>query len=287
MIKFISTIILALITNFLFAQHVAYYPNGKKIPYQLTSINNMADSLKIPGVERISTAYGEVFYLELTNKPVFIIFDKKDAPEKIPLMLQKYDYGKYLYSHMYYYQLNEFMKEGKLTKPYLLNAFGKPSSEIVNEDGSSSWIFRKFNAKIDFKGDSVVKADVINYRAYDKLQLAIFDYNISGESNSIGFNISFLNLAKKTIKYVYITVTAKNPVKDKIGTKTVRAIGPIQLNDLKRYNFENTFYSNTAQFLSLDAIKIQFMDGSIRQLTWQQIKSIQYTDWEEDGKRTL
>ncbi len=278
---------LALIPTTAFCQHSAYLPSGKKLPYKHFSINSLRDSLKLGILEGTFTPYGEVYYKKLTNKPVFLFFSKKDDLSKIPIMLKHYNYNKYLYSYDYYYDLKSMIEDNTLTKSYLLDAFGQPSIEATSEDGIPYWIFKHHNLRVEFENDLPKKADVINYRAYDLHQLAIIDYSITGESYSIGFDISFLNMSKKTIKYLYMTVTATNPVDDKIGTKTVRAIGPIKPNDSGSYNFENTFLSSSAQYLSLDAIKVQYMDGSIKLLSKSQVTSIQSTDWEEVGNRTI
>ncbi|WP_172664807.1 hypothetical protein [Pedobacter steynii] len=204
-------------------------------------------------------------------------------------MLKKYDYNDYIYSYSFYAELKRHLDSGQLTKAFLTETFGKVSREIEEEDGIKNLIFRKNNAKISFDGDSAVKVDVINYRAYDLHKTAILEYKVTGEDYSIGFDITISNLSdsEKTIKYVYITVTARNPVSDKIGTKTVRAIGPIKSGDYGDYSFENTFYSSTAKYLSLDAIKIQYMDGSIKLLNKAQTRAITTVDWEEEGNRTL
>ncbi|NQX38781.1 hypothetical protein SAMN05421820_101816 [Pedobacter steynii] len=249
----------------------------------------MKDSLGISDVDVVSTSYGEVMYQRLTNKPVFLLLNKKEFVSKIPIMLKKYDYNDYIYSYSFYAELKRHLDSGQLTKAFLTETFGKVSREIEEEDGIKNLIFRKNNAKISFDGDSAVKVDVINYRAYDLHKTAILEYKVTGEDYSIGFDITISNLSdsEKTIKYVYITVTARNPVSDKIGTKTVRAIGPIKSGDYGDYSFENTFYSSTAKYLSLDAIKIQYMDGSIKLLNKAQTRAITTVDWEEEGNRTL
>jgi len=270
-----------------FSQNGIYLPSGKKLPYNNISINGVKDSLGIKEVETVLTPYGEVFYKKLTDKPVFLIFSKKEDLTKIPLMLKHYNYNKYLYSYSYYFDLKKMMEEGKLSKSYLLDALGKPSLSTTTEEGRDLWIFRKHNARILFENDLATEVDVINYRAFDLHQLAIFDFAVNGESYSMGFDITLLNLSKKTIKYIYITVTATNPVDDKVGTKTVRAIGPIKPNDTGHYNFENTFYSSTAEYLSLDNIKVQYMGGAIKMFNKTQITSIRSTDWEEVGNRPI
>ncbi|WP_316848906.1 hypothetical protein [Pedobacter agri] len=285
--KKLSFILLLLLPIFGFSQNSIYLPSGKKLPYKNISINGIRDSLGLKAVEGVSNTYGEVYYKKLTNTPVFLFFTKKDDLTKLPIMLKAYNYNKYIYSYSYYFDLKSMMEDGTLTKSYLLDAFGKPSLSSTTEEGREFWIFKKNNARIDFEDDRAIKIDVINYRAYDLHQLAIIDFEVTGASYSMGFDIAFLNLSKKTIKYIYLTVTATNPVDDRIGTKTVRAIGPIKPNDSGSYSFENTFYSSSAEYLSMDQIKIQYMDGTIKLLNKAQITSIRSMDWEEIGNRPL
>lgn len=280
-------VLLALYPGLSFSQHGIYLPTGKKLPFKNISINGIRDSLKLKEVEGVSNPYGEVYYKKLTDTPVFLFFTKEDDLSKIPLMLKHYNYNKYIHSYSYYFDLKSMMEDGTLTKAYLLDAFGKPSIESKTEDDKEFWVFKNRNARIEFENGLASKIDVINYRAYDLYQLAVTDFGVTGESYSMGFDITFLNLSRKTIKYIFITVTATNPVDDKVGTKIVRGIGPIKPNDTGSYNFQNTFYSSTAEYLSLDNIKIQYMDGTIKLLNKSQIKSIRSTDWEEVGKRTI
>ena len=287
MIRIALFLLLLLVPTYGFSQFNIYLPNGKKLPYKNISINGLTDSLKLKKVEGVSNPYGEVFYKKLTNIPVFLLFSKKDDVTKIPAMLKFYNYNKYIYSYSYYFDLKSMMQDKSLTKEYLLEAFGKPSATIQEGEKKESWVFKNNNAKIEFDNDSIAKVDVINYKAYELHKLAITNFEITGEEYSLGFDISILNLNKKTIKYIFLTVTAVNPVDDKIGTKTVRAIGPVRQNQSSTYNFENIFYTSTGEYLILDQIKIQFMDGSVKQLNKGQIRSLTSNDWEEIGNRTL
>ncbi|MCX2473562.1 hypothetical protein OQZ33_04375 [Pedobacter sp. MC2016-05] len=262
-----------------FAQFTAYYPSGKKIPYKLSSINNMKDSLGIKDVDVVDNPYGTVLYKKLTNVPVFLFFHKRDDLTKLPLMLKAYDYQKHINSYSYYYDIKKMIDSGVLTKSYLINSFGQPTSKYLNDDNQEVWIFKKNNARIKFNDTIANQVDIINYKTIDTHKLAITDFSVTGEDYSIGFDITFSNLSTKTIKYLYINVTAKNPVKDVVGTKMVRAIGPIKPNESSLYNFENTFFSSTAEYLHINSIKIQYMDGSVKLLTKSQVDSIKITDW--------
>lgn len=281
---------LLLISLNILAQRNAYFPNGRKIPFKLTSINALKDSLKIFAVEAVYTTYGEVFYKKFTNVPAFIIFNKKDEPLRIPEMLKKFNYNKYLYSYDYYYDLKSYLDSSKLTKSFILKNFGYPDG-IGKEyiDTASNWYYRKRNLHFEMTDSAASKVNVTNFRAIDTYGFAISEYNITGEDYSIGFDITLMNIfpSRKTIKYIYFNVTAKNPVKDIIGTKTVRGVGPIDYLDPASYSFEDVFYSQTAQYLILNSIKFQFMDGTFKIFTKAQIDAATMIDWEEYGKQEI
>jgi hypothetical protein len=270
-----------------FAQFSTYYPDGRKIRIPFTSIKILLDSLGVDETTNFNHKYGVVYYKMLTDKPVFVLFLDKDRPEKIPEILAAYKpkYRKYLYSYDYFFDLNSMMKEKKLTKSYLMENFGTPQ-QMNSDDEGNYWIYKKYNLKIYFLDQLAAKVEVINYYARDKNQLAVSSYEVTGSEVTIGMNITIQNLNSKTIKYIYFTVTATNPVDDKVGTKTVRGVGPIKKDEEGTYEFDDIIYSSTAKFLSIDRIKIQYMDGSGRDILKDEVKNITAVDWEEFGTRT-
>lgn len=268
-----------------FSQVNAYGPDGKKIVNDFKTIGELLDSLGVK--ERTIHIQDDVsvYYKKLTNKAICII--GLNNPKKIKKILSSYDYDEYLNSYSYYYDLKSMMEESKLTEQYLNEVFGPASEIIKGEDKRETWIYKNHNAKIEFYNHHVYSVNVINYKVIEKNNLAINSYEVNGEDYSIGFEISVTNFNVKTIKYIYITVTAKNPVKDKVGTRTVTAIGPIEYFQSGSYEFENVFFSNTAQYLNIDQIKIQYMDGSKKTIPKTEIDKITLVDWEEYGNRRI
>jgi hypothetical protein len=241
----------------------AYYPDGKRINFKL----------------------GQVYFKKLSNKPIFILFIDKKSPMKIKEILNSYDYSKYLNSYTYYWDLKDMIKRGVLTKDYLQDIFKDPDSKGKEDDGLEYWIYKNYNVKIIFDGNMSKSADVINYKAFQRNEMAVPIFEVTGSDYTIGCNISLTNFGKKIIKYVFITVTATNPVDDKVGTKTVKAVGPIKPSETGTYEFSDIIYSRTARYLTIDNIKIQYMDSSIKIISKNEAQSIKITDWEEIGKR--
>lgn len=280
---------LLLITYKSHGQFKAYYPDGKKITIKFTTIKELLDSLGIQETESYSHRYGIAYFKRLSNNPIFVLFLEKEYPEKIKEIITSYNpkYSKYLYSYSYYFDLKDMMKEHTLTQEYLLDVFKEPDIKDKNEEGKEYWIFNNYNLKVTFDWNLANSFDVINYKAFKRNQLAITSFEVTGSDYSIGFNISLSNFNAKTIKYAFITVTATNPVDDKVGTKTVKAIGPIKQSDIGSYEFENVIYSRTAKYLSIDLVKIQYMDGTKRTIPKSEIQNIRLMDWEEYGNRTI
>ena len=82
------------------------------------------------------------------------------------------------------------------------------------------------------------------------------------ESKSVSF--TFYNPTKKTIKYIYVTVTGYNPVDDRVGTKTLTCVGPILPDESGSYSFKHVFYSSTMSSAKITGLRVQYMDKSVK-----------------------
>jgi hypothetical protein len=285
--KFIIIILLLLIPPSILAQYGAYYPNGKKINIEFKTIRQLLDSMGVKETESHIHKLGSVYFKKLSNIPLFVIFNEKDYPSKIKDIIKSYDYNSYLYSYSYYYDLTKMMKSSTLTKKYLDEVFGDPTNTISGKGKTTAYIYKKYNARIEFNDSIAMSVDVINYNALEKCKFAIQSWQVTGSDYSIGMDITLSNLSEKIIKYIYITVTAKNPVDDKVGTKTLKAVGPIYSNDSGSYSFEDIIYSKTASSLSLDKIKVEYMDKTTKTFSKLDIRNITVEDWEEVGNRVV
>lgn len=283
----ILNIFFLLLSHNLFSQFNAYYPDGRKITLKFETINQLLDSLGYNETETYRHNLGEVYFKRLTNQPIFILFDKKSYPTKIKEIISSYNYQEYLNSYSYYWDLKDMISENTLTKKYLKDNFKEPDIKDKIDDGSEYWIYKNYNLKIIFDGENPKSADVINYKAIQKNELAIPTFNVTGSDYTIGFDISLSNLGKKTIKYSFITVTATNPVNDKVGTKVVKAVGPIEPTETGEYEFEDVIYSRVAKYLAIENIKLQYMDGTVKIISKNEIQKIRITDWEEVGNRVI
>lgn len=106
-----------------------------------------------------------------------------------------------------------------------------------------------------------------------KNPLVIYDFSFPNEYSFIGFSVEVLNTSKKRIKYISFNVSGFNEVKDKIPTlrgdynRTLRGVGPVEVNGSASWNFEtiwtdNSFYSGT-----LNSVTVEYFDGTKRTFT--------------------
>lgn len=96
----------------------------------------------------------------------------------------------------------------------------------------------------------------------------IADWGLTDESEytkGTGLRFEVLNPTQRTIKYVWITVAVLNPVGDPAGPpRTVKLVGPIEPDTSGSYSFDYVWMSDMPSTAKIRAVKIQYMDGSIR-----------------------
>lgn len=92
---------------------------------------------------------------------------------------------------------------------------------------------------------------------------SVFDY-----STATGLRFSILNLSKKPIKYVNLTLVGINAVGDTVidrmkgKTLSFKAIGPIEKNERASYSEDVMWFTTIVQRVRIDSIGIVYMDGS-------------------------
>jgi hypothetical protein len=107
------------------------------------------------------------------------------------------------------------------------------------------------------------KREYENYYNLLKNGIGLSDFRVYDNDNSVGFSINFTNMhkLKKVIKYIYITITAINPVGDIVGIpKKFTCVGPIKYEETSSIKFENAFYSKIIETLEITNIKVEYMD---------------------------
>lgn len=92
----------------------------------------------------------------------------------------------------------------------------------------------------------------------------VFDQ--SEYTDGTGYQVIFANTSKKTIKYIWFSVKGINAVDDAVGIKTVKCIGPVKPEEIASYSFDYMWLTDIVERSRLTAIKIQYMDGTIKQI---------------------
>lgn len=93
-----------------------------------------------------------------------------------------------------------------------------------------------------------------------------------------GFQIT--NYSKITIKYLYLTVKALNPVDDLIGTKIITAVGPIEIEHTGNYEFKDIFLTRVLGKVKLLKLVIEYKNGLKKEYTGAGLKNITDTETE-------
>lgn len=103
--------------------------------------------------------------------------------------------------------------------------------------------------------------------------LVVYDFSFPENYSFTGFDIEIINTSKKRIKYVTFAVTGYNQVDDKIATfggsytKTLRGVGPVEVNGSGGWNFESIWYDNTFYSGRINSITVEYFDGSKKTFT--------------------
>jgi hypothetical protein len=116
-----------------------------------------------------------------------------------------------------------------------------------------------------------LRKDVVRYK---KQGLVVREWSFTEPDDVVGgVDVSFriLNPSPKTIKYIWVSVVAYNPVGDRTGDRIhglkpvpLKGIGPISQWEGGAWEFENVWYNQTIDCVRIALIKVQYMDGSIR-----------------------
>lgn len=91
---------------------------------------------------------------------------------------------------------------------------------------------------------------------------SVFDE--SEYTNGTGFKITFANPSKKTIKYIWFTVSGINRVDDLVGTKTLKGVGPLETNQIADFSYDYVWLNDLVEYFKIPSIKIQYMDGTFK-----------------------
>lgn len=91
---------------------------------------------------------------------------------------------------------------------------------------------------------------------------SVFDQ--SEYTDGTGFKITFANPSKKTIKYIWFSVSGINRVNDLVGTKTLKGVGPLETNQIADFSYDYVWLNDLVYYFKIPSVKIQYMDGTFK-----------------------
>lgn len=109
---------------------------------------------------------------------------------------------------------------------------------------------------------------LINMKKHGIVILKSRIYDVSEHTEGTGFDVTYYNPTKKTIKYVTSNLVGYNavgdPVRGKKGTTqvTVRGIGPIEPDSSAEYTHDYAWFTDLVEKYKIVSIKVQYMDGT-------------------------
>lgn len=110
----------------------------------------------------------------------------------------------------------------------------------------------------------------------EKYGLGFVKYNATSGYSFTGASFKIFNPSKKTIKYIWFTVAGENAVEDLVKLPggnyytTLKGIGPIESYGFGSWEFEHVWFTDIIEYLRISNIKIQYMDGSVRTVKYNE-----------------
>lgn len=110
----------------------------------------------------------------------------------------------------------------------------------------------------------------------EKYGLGFVKYNATSGYSSTGASFKIFNPSKKTIKYIWFTVAGENAVEDLVKLPggnyytTLKGIGPIESYGFGSWEFEHVWFTDIIEYLRISTVKIQYMDGSVRTVKYNE-----------------
>lgn len=90
-----------------------------------------------------------------------------------------------------------------------------------------------------------------------------------------GYEISFTNYATKTIKYIYLTLSAFNTVDDLVVSKKFTLVGPINMMQQSSYTDKYAFSGQQAiSYYKIKKIEILYTNGTRKEYSGDILKTI-------------
>ncbi len=208
-----------------------------------------------------------MLYQPLSYKPVIML--GKDSLSVLN-SLKYIDKKSYLYSYKISSDFNDMVRLN-FTRSDIIQLLGEPKSESQRLDVYTILAYPEFSVQCATYGDDpsqITVDEIVRYKLFAAKKSGIgiwgFKINVNDKDYVTGFRATFMNMSWKKIKYIYITISAVNAVKNPVATKTVKAIGPINFNKTTSKSYDNLFLSKNINSIKITSLKILYIDGTVK-----------------------
>lgn len=130
--------------------------------------------------------------------------------------------------------------------------------------------------KEEEEATTAAAAKEIKLNAITAFGAAILQKEFTNKDYGVDFYIAIANFYKSPIKYAWATLSFYNAVDDIIGSETVKMVGPIAKSDHGSYKFENVIYTRIFNWGKITKLKIQYMDGRVKEIIGDKVYDITY-----------
>jgi len=260
-----------------------FNPDGTPYPADTSKVKSLQQYIDFSGYKFLESDILNdknktvILYVPLSYKPIVVL-----AADSLNVLkaLQSYSKAKYANGDNIQFDFDTLV-DLKFTRADIIGLLGEPTNESESEEVYTILTYPGFSIRC-IKSGSPENCTINKLIRYDfsgakKSGIGVADFHINlsdlNEEYVTGFQGNFINMSKKKIKYLYITVRAVNAVGDLVTSKTAKAIGPILYNEVGSYSYENLFFTKIIESIRITSIKVQYFDGTVKIINGLLLKS--------------
>lgn len=251
-----------------------FNPDGSPYSVDTSKVKSLKNYIDFSGYKFLESDFLDdknktmILYVPLSYKPVVVF--AKDSLDVLRA-LQSYSKTKYVNGNNIEFDFDSLV-DLKFTRTDVIELLGEPTDESDSREVYTILTYPGFTIRciksIYPENCTIDKLIRYDFSGAKKSGIGIADFHINlsdlDEDYVTGFRGSFMNMSKKKIKYLYITVRAVNAVGDLVTSKTATAIGPILSNEVGSYSFESLFFTKIVESIRITSLKIKYFDGTVK-----------------------
>lgn len=191
------------------------------------------------------------------------------------------------------FENKEYNRTIKLAKEIHARYNGTPEDDKAQELAQQAQIEldnAEAKAKEDKEKREAEAAKSMEEQVHEIIQIDVLEVDDINSAGGVDVHIGWTNRSNKTIKYIDFGVSPYNAVGDKVRCeitkkdfKWLESVGPIapgdggiKLNSGERIGsyWGTVWYNSTIKTLKFESIEIEYMDGTKKELTGQQLRYV-------------